>query len=249
MKSKKNILLIASIIVLSLLLLTACTAEAPSPAEAESAVKVPAAAVEQEQPQEEAKEAKAAPPQEQPAAAAPEDPEPAEQEKLPQPAACNTPAPTEAKQENKTALKIEGSGVEKPVTLSLDELKTMKDAFFEDDFFSLNSYGTKEYFHFKGIKLNAILQKAGVKSSAATIIFVASDGYKLELSMEQALKDDYIDEQDPAKKYPVIIAWNENGKDYDTAKGYPFRLVMGQKEPGDVNKPQWVMNIATITVN
>jgi len=78
--------------------------------------------------------------------------------------------------------------------------------------------------------------------------FVASDGYTVEIAVEEALREDYIDEENPEKKYPVIIAWHENGKDYDLDKGYPFRLVIGQKEPGDVNKPQWVQNIAKIVI-
>jgi DMSO/TMAO reductase YedYZ molybdopterin-dependent catalytic subunit len=150
---------------------------------------------------------------------------------------------------DQTVLQIEGSGVEKSLKLSLDELKGMKEAYFEDDFFSLNSYGTKEYFHFKGIKLKALLDKAGLKKNASTVKCTASDGYSQEITIEHALREDYIDEQNPDKKYPVIIAWHENGQDYDVNRGAPFRLVLGQKEPGDVNKPQWVMNVVKITID
>lgn len=119
----------------------------------------------------------------------------------------------------------------------------------EDDFFSLNSYGTKEYFHFRGVKMKAILDKVGLNRNTATVSFIASDGYKQELTLEQALREDYIDEQNPDKKYPVIIAWHENGEDYNAEKGAPFRLVIGQKESGDVNKPLWVQNLAKIIVD
>ncbi|MDD4504617.1 MAG: molybdopterin-dependent oxidoreductase, partial [Clostridiaceae bacterium] len=102
---------------------------------------------------------------------------------------------------------------------------------------------------FKGVKLSAILEKAGLNKNAATLKFIASDGYEYEIAIEQALKEDYIDEQNPDKKYPVIIAWHENGQDYDAAKGAPYRLVIGQKEPGDVNKPQWVQNVVKIIVD
>lgn len=159
------------------------------------------------------------------------------------------PKPPEApKKDDSSSMKIEGSGVEKEITLSLDELKAMKDAYFEDDFYSLNSYGTREHFHFKGVKVKAILDQAGLKSTAAKIKFVASDGYAQELSVELALKEDYIDQDNPGKKFPVIIAWHENGKDFDPKKGAPFRLVVGQKEVDDMNKPQWVSNIAKIIV-
>ena len=146
-------------------------------------------------------------------------------------------------------LKVQGAGIEKEVSFTLDELKAMKDSYFEDDFYSLNSYGTRQHFHFAGIKVKAILDKAGVKSSAKNVKFVAEDGYTQELTLEGALKEDYIDEENPEKKFPVIIAWHENGKDYDIKKGPPFRLVVGQKEPDDMNKPQWVMNIDKIIID
>lgn len=249
MKIKRDILFITIMIVLSFLLLTACTTEAPVPPASDIPAEASTTEALQEQPQEAVKGVEAAPEQEKPATTTPPESKPTEAEKSSEVTPKNTPEPSAAKPEDKASLQIEGSGIEKTITLALDDLKAMKDSVIEDDFFSLNSYGTKEYFHFKGIKLNAILQKAGLKKSAATITFIASDGYKLELTIEQALKEGYIDEQDPDKKYPVIIAWHENGKDYDAAKGYPFRLVLGQKEPGDVNKPQWVMNIARIIVN
>lgn len=155
----------------------------------------------------------------------------------------------EEKTENQIVLEISGTGVDNPIKISLDEMKKMSDYYFEDDFFSLNSYGTTEYFYFKGVRMKGLLEKAKLNANAATVKFVASDGYAIELTLEEVLKEDYIDEQDSSKKYPVIIAWHENGKDYDEARGLPFRLVIGQKEPGDVNKPQWVQNIAKIIVD
>lgn len=225
--------------VLCLLTLAACAPEAQPPAAAPAAE--PAYTVQQQ-----ASEEALAPTV--PAAAPIVETEPSVPEAPAVPAASAAPAPV-AEQEDKASIRLEGAGLKDPMSLSLEELKAMEASIYGDDFFSLNSYGTKEYFHFKGVKLSAVLQKAGLKKEAATVTVVASDGYKLELSIEQALKEDYIDEQDPAKKYPVLIAWQENGSDYDAAAGYPFRLVIGQKEAGDVNKPQWVMNIAKIIVN
>lgn len=251
MKSKKNIVFLSAIIILAIPILTACTAKAPAAAPAQT----PLVTGQQEQTQAKTQSPEVpVTPEEavqpvQPTAAAVEAPA---QPTLQSPSAVITDAavaPTAVAIEDKTILRVKGTGVEKPVELSLEELKSMKDSTVEADYFSLNSYGTKAYFRFRGVKLSAILGKAGLKDSAEGITVMASDGYKLELTREQALKEDYIDEQDPAKRYPVIIAWNENGQDYDPAEGYPFRLVMGQKEAGDVNKPNWVMNISVITVD
>lgn len=255
MKIKKNIVFFLAIMFLVLLMLTACSAKTPAAGQTSGPEQAPAVTGQQEQAQASVQapeipaspEAAAQPVP--PAAAAVEAPAKPAAETPAVPAADVVAAPAAAAIEDKTALRIEGAGVEKPVALSLEELKSMKDSTVEAEYFSLNSYGTKAYFHFKGVKLSALLEKAGLKEDAERITVMASDGYKLELSKEQALKEDYIDEQDPAKKYPVIIAWNENGQDYDPSEGYPYRLVIGQKEAGDVNKPNWVMNVSVITVD
>ena len=67
------------------------------------------------------------------------------------------------------------------------------------------------------------------------------------MTVKQALKEDYMDEQNPDKRYPVIIAWHENGKDYDAQRApSPGNMTEGTR--GDVNNPNG-SNIAKITVN
>lgn len=144
---------------------------------------------------------------------------------------------------------IEGPGVEEAVELTLGDLKEMPDALVEDDYFSVNTYGTEEYFHFKGVWAWAVLEeKAALKEGAATATFVAEDGYSVAYTLEEVRREDYLDQQDPQKRYKMILAWEENHEPYDTAQGNPFRLVNGQREPGDVNKPLWVSCIEKIIV-
>lgn len=144
---------------------------------------------------------------------------------------------------------IEGDGVEEAVELSLGDLQKMTDALVEDDYFSINTYGTEEYFHFKGVWVWAVLeQKADLKADAASVSFVAEDGYTATYTLEEVQRDDYIDQQDPAKKYKMILAWEENHEPYDPSTGSPIRLVNGQREVGDVNKPLWVSRIEKIVV-
>ncbi len=144
---------------------------------------------------------------------------------------------------------IEGSGVKNAVELTLGDMQEMTGALVEDDYFSINTYGTEEYFHFKGAWVWAVLeQKAGLKEGAKEVSFVADDGYTVTYTLEEVQREDYIDQQDPEKKYKMILAWEENHEPYDPATGNPFRLVNGQKEPGDVNKPRWVSRIEKIIV-
>jgi len=146
-------------------------------------------------------------------------------------------------------LTIEGSGVKEKMQFSLSYIKKMTSGYVEDDFFSLNNWGTKEYFSFKGVSLWYLLnEKAGLGENTRMVIITAEDGYEVSYTLEEVKRQDYINEENPEQKYPMIIAWEENGKAYDPAEGYPFRFVVGQKEPGDINKQYWVMNVKTIKV-
>lgn len=152
--------------------------------------------------------------------------------------------------DEKNLLQFNGSGIESPISISLEELKNMKGGVVEDDYFSLNSYGTKEYFHFKGVAIGYLLnQKVKFKKGATKVKFIAEDGYTIEYHINEVMKEDYIDEQNPDKKYKMIIAWEENGKAYNPKQGKPFRLVVGQKGEGDINKPNWVQNIKSIQID
>ncbi|MCF6465517.1 molybdopterin-dependent oxidoreductase [Clostridium sp. Cult2] len=150
--------------------------------------------------------------------------------------------------EDENVLKIEGNvGSEK--SLNLRDLKAMENIIFEGEYYSINNFGTTAHTNFKGVNLWKLLeQEAQISSAATKVTILAIDGYKMEFTIEQVKKQDYIDETNPQAKFPMIIAWEENGEEYDSEDGPPFKLVVGQKEAGDVNKPQWVSNIDKIIV-
>lgn len=143
---------------------------------------------------------------------------------------------------------VTGPGVQQETKVSLGEMQAMTEHVIEDDYFSINSYGTREYFRFKGVWVWPLLEKAKIKEEAKSVSFIAEDGYTVSYTPEEVKRDDYIDEENPEKRYKMILAWEENGKAYNPGDGNPFRLVVGQKEEGDVNKPYWVFNVSTIKV-
>ena len=148
------------------------------------------------------------------------------------------------------ALLIEGNAVKDKAAFTLDELKSMEDGLVEADYFSVNSYGTKGYTHFKGIWVWHLLSKqVSLKEDASHVTFIAEDGYQVEYTLEDVMKEDYIDAQAPETRYKMILAWEENGYELDPKAGMPLQLVIGQREPGDVNKPYWVKNVITIRVD
>lgn len=176
--------------------------------------------------------------------------EPAAEEDSADEEAVRGETPQEAEEgleDENNILKIRGL-VENELKLSMDDLKAMKDIAFEADFYWLNSYGTTGYTHFKGLKLWDLLEtQALIKPEAAIVTIRAQDGYSMEFTPDQ-IKMEYMDETNPDNKYPMIIAWEENGQEYSPDEGAPYKLVVGQKEAGDVNKPQWVSNIDVILV-
>ncbi|MFY9114696.1 MAG: hypothetical protein WAO23_05595 [Dethiobacteria bacterium] len=146
---------------------------------------------------------------------------------------------------------VEGKEPDHEVRITLAEIKKMDDALVEDDYFSINSYGTEEYFHFKGAWVWAILEEKTAigAQDIDKITFIADDGYTAEFTLEEIMRDDYIDQSNPQKKYKIILAWEENHREYNPEEGSPFRLVIGQKEPGDINKPLWVSRVEKIRID
>ena len=145
-------------------------------------------------------------------------------------------------------LVIQGDAVQGKVRLSLDELKSMEEGLVEADYFSVNSYGTEQYTSFKGIWVWYLLrEKVGLKDHASKVCFIAGDGYNVEFTLEDVRIEDYIEKQNPATKYKMILAWEENGR--ENRADEPLQLVVGQREPGDVNKPYWVRNVRIIRID
>ena len=149
-----------------------------------------------------------------------------------------------------TVLTVEGDAVEARMSFTLEELKAAEEGLVEADYFGINSYGSKGYSHFKGIWIGYILKNmADLHDDASRVSFIAEDRYQVEFSLEDVMREDYIDEQNPSVKLKMILAWEENGTESDQQIGYPLQLVVGQQEPGDVNKPYWVRNVKTIRVD
>lgn len=172
----------------------------------------------------------------------------AEETKSEEPKPTTPPQEEKPVDERKNTLKIQGK-VSNELSLSLEELQAFTDIGFSGTFYSLNNFGTTDHTDFKGVNLWLLLRdKAGVSDSATTVKVIAVDGYEVEFSIDQVKRSDYIDETNQDVKLPVIIAWQENGENYSINDGPPYKLVIGQKEPGDINKPQWVSNIDKIIV-
>jgi sulfite dehydrogenase (cytochrome) subunit A len=120
--------------------------------------------------------------------------------------------------------------VEKPLALSLEEVKALKAA---DRELALNCPG---YFTdsgiWTGVPVRTLLEKAGVQAEAKAVIFTTVDeSYTTRFPIQEAQSAD------------MLVAYRFNGKDFHRVHGFPLRLVAGGKEGSD-----WVKWLGKIIV-
>ncbi|MEN6351717.1 MAG: molybdopterin-dependent oxidoreductase [Syntrophomonas sp.] len=156
------------------------------------------------------------------------------------------------KQASPAKISISGTGIKTALKFTLDELKQMEDITISDRYFSRGTqkpgWAKTAHTDFTGVLLYELLaDHAGLTAKANRVKIIAEDDYTQVFSIEE-IKADYIDETDNGKKLRMIIAWSQDGKEYDPGQGAPFRLVMGQQFAEDYNRMKWVDHIASIVV-
>lgn len=92
-----------------------------------------------------------------------------------------------------------------------------------------DSIGTAEW---EGVPLKAVLDEAGVKSTAYDVVLHAADGYSDSFSVKRAMVGD------------VMIAHKMNGVPLPTGHGYPARIIV----PGiyGMKQVQWLTEIELV---
>ena len=139
-------------------------------------------------------------------------------------------------------LTIDGSGVNNTAQYSLEQLKNAAASYTVTRSYNwLNSYGTTGRDSFKGIYLEDLLANiVGLRSSARSITVTAGDGYYREFNLDsRGLGVYWADIQGNQ----IMLAWERNGTPCN------LQLVVGQTAENFVNKPMWVSDIVSITVN
>jgi len=137
------------------------------------------------------------------------------------------------------SFKLTVTGGEKPLTLSLDDLKHLPRTTLK---VTKPHEGKEETY--EGVPLAKILEQAGVphgatlRGNAMTTVVVAegSDGYRAVFALAE-LDSDFQDSQ-------VIVADTLNGTAMDEKLG-PLRIVA----PHDKRPARWVHNLVTITIS
>jgi len=139
-------------------------------------------------------------------------------------------------------LTINGNGAAKVAQYTIKELKNADGLVKQTKSYSwLNSYGTTGSDEFEGVYLDNLLQDVvGLTSRALSITVTAGDGYYRSFNLDSQPLGVYWTDIEGNK---MMLAWKKNGTNCD------LQLVVGQTDAAHVNKPMWVSDIETITVN
>jgi DMSO/TMAO reductase YedYZ molybdopterin-dependent catalytic subunit len=110
-------------------------------------------------------------------------------------------------------LKIEGL-VDKPSSLSFDEIKVLPQKVQTKNFICVEGWGLDNQ-KWEGVHLKEILSKVKISPKAKFITFHAIGGqYKDSLSIKEALEPD------------TMLAYRLNGKNLPADQGFPLRLII-----------------------
>ena len=102
--------------------------------------------------------------------------------------------------------------VERELDLTFDDLLALPSTALDRDFQCVTGWRVPNV-HWKGVRLSAILDRAGVRDGAGAIRFVSFDGaYTESLTLEQARRND------------VLVAYELDGEPLSSAHGGPARL-------------------------
>ena len=110
-------------------------------------------------------------------------------------------------------LKIEGL-VDKPISLSFDEIKALPQKIESKNFICVEGWGLDNQ-KWEGVHLKEIFSKVKISPKAKFITFHAAGGqYKDSLSLKEALELD------------TMLAYKLNGKNLSPDHGFPLRLII-----------------------
>ena len=106
----------------------------------------------------------------------------------------------------------------------------------------LNSYGSKGTTAARGVALSDLLDYVGLAGNAKSVTVKARDGYAKSFDLNDKKNGVYWKDKDGN---PVILAWVVDGKNAEGG----LQLIIGQENDEDINRPNWVKDIVSITVN
>ena len=109
-----------------------------------------------------------------------------------------------------------GGSVERPVSYTLDDLRSLPQATQVSDFHCVTGWSVDDV-HWRGVRFRDLLGEAGLRPGAKALRFVSvEEPYDDTLSIPQALAAD------------AMLALEMDGKPLSAAHGFPARVVMSR---------------------
>ncbi|MGI6605051.1 MAG: Ig-like domain-containing protein [bacterium] len=160
---------------------------------------------------------------------------------------------------------ITGTGVERPLSLTLAELEELEQ--YEHVYSAINTYPTKQWYTARGVKLRELLALAGLKEEATLIRFYSRDGYDVTFTVKELLADKRYYFPGLKENHPsdgsvpgspdgaevvesilaLVSAEGSNSPDHMNAKDSP-QLVFGQRAVTEQISTLFVKNVNKIEV-
>lgn len=130
-------------------------------------------------------------------------------------------------------LTVDGA-VERPMTFTLDEMKSFPSVRQVSDFHCVEGWGVNDV-RWEGIRLQSLIEAVKPASDAGFITFHSSGGvYRDSLSLQQAMGPD------------ALLAYHMDGQPLTRDHGYPLRLVMPRMY--GYKGPKWLERVEFVRV-
>jgi DMSO/TMAO reductase YedYZ molybdopterin-dependent catalytic subunit len=105
--------------------------------------------------------------------------------------------------------------VERPLSLSFENLQKLPGVKLTRDFQCVTTWGIKDVV-WEGVAFRELAKETGVKPEANWVMFHCADGYTAPVPLEDAMVED------------SLVAWRMNGKPIPVEQGFPVRPFIPQ---------------------
>lgn len=169
-----------------------------------------------------------------------------------------TGQPVAVQDEQQAIITVSGSGVDGTHEFQVSEMKTWEDSQFEHIYSTINNWPSPKKYAVRGIKLQKILEAAGLKAPAKSFTFKSDDGFEWSFTREQLLETPQFyfpgvkdgDAQNPEPVEPVIAyEYLEGSDDMSKAAAGDPCLIVGQANVKEQTNITFVINVADIVVS
>ena len=163
-----------------------------------------------------------------------------------------------APEQKKQTVKISSDGIAGELSFTLEGLAALPGGVFEHVYSTINNFPTSKFYAAKGIRIDKILEAAGVLQTASLITFRSEDGYNVTLTRQQLLGDTHYyypnvkegSAQGAEQVWPILAyEYKEGSGDMGAIRAEDFCLIIGQRNYQEQTNPVFVKNITEIIVS